>query len=568
MAELSFIPSSRRSWHTLRDGAYIVHVTGWAAAGDAILSHESLGRYIIDRVKAAASFPDVMGELNGNFAAIVGGPGLVHLGVDLVRSIPLFYRVSRAGVMVSDDIRTLRQEGDAIDQDSAIEYATAGFVTGPHTIFQEVTGLQAGESVSWEPGRAGPKSRRYYQYICSFDEGSSVEDLCEALDEVFVGAFKRFIESLNGRQVALALSAGVDSRVVASMLKRLGYDNVLCYCYGVPGNRQLPRSRMVAETLGYRWIHTPYSRDMWIETLRSAEMREYWGFSSNGVSFPHYDDWPAVRMLRERREVSDDAVFVTGSTGDFISGKHLKYLFDPRYHHDPSDFDGAMIKKHYSMWDDLVTATVVREAIYGRIGEALHGFQRETEEELARMYEYWEWQERQAKHIVNAVRIYEFFGYSWGIPLWDRALVDFWKPIPMPLKFDQYLYLKYVSTYDPMGLFQDAAPAGSWSRDRVAEQMTRSRRRHIYEALRRVRPLKPLLNRYIKYRKHLHEYQSHPLGEALAYGKLRYLLMDPSKRHAQALNLNEFLRYQYGMEPAQVVAAAANHPGRVIKQTA
>ena len=568
MAELSFIPSSRRSWHTLRDGAYIVHVTGWAAAGDAILSHESLGRYIIDRVKAAASFPDVMGELNGNFAAIVGGPGLVHLGVDLVRSIPLFYRVSRAGVMVSDDIRTLRQEGDAIDQDSAIEYATAGFVTGPHTIFQEVTGLQAGESVSWEPGRAGPSSRRYYQYICSFDEGSSVEDLCEALDEVFVGAFKRFIESLNGRQVALALSAGVDSRVVASMLKRLGYDNVLCYCYGVPGNRQLPRSRMVAETLGYRWIHTPYSRDMWIETLRSAEMREYWGFSSNGVSFPHYDDWPAVRMLRERREVSDDAVFVTGISGDFIAGNHLKFLFNPRYHEDPQDFAGAMIKKHYSMWDDRVTAPGVRDAIDRRIEETLRGFPRATDEDMARMYDYWEWQERQTKHIVNSVRIYEFFGYSWGFPLWDRALVDFWKPIPMPLKLDQYLYYKYVSTYDPMGLFQDEAPAGSWSRGRVAEQMTRSRRRHIYEALRRVRPLKPLLNRYIKYRKHLHEYRSHPLGEAQAYGKLRYLLIDPSKRHAQALNLNEFLRYQYGMEPAQVVAAAANHPGRVIKQMA
>ena len=567
MAELSFIPSNRRSWHTLGDGAHTAHVTGWAATGNTILSHESLGRYIIDRIKAAASFPDVMGELNGNFAAVVGGPGLLHLGVDLVRSIPLFYRVSGDSIKVSDDIRTLRQEGDTIDQDSAIEYATAGFVTGPHTIFQEVAGLQAGESVSWEPGRAGPKSRRYYQYICSFDEGSSAEDLCEALDNIMVEAFKRFIEVLDGRQVALALSAGLDSRVVASMLKRLGYDDVLCYCYGVPGNRQLARSRMVAETLGYRWIHTAYSRDMWIETLHSAEMKEYWGFSSNGVSFPHYDDWPAVRMLRERREVSDDAVFVTGISGDFVAGNHLKFLFNPRYHEDPQDFDGAMIKKHYSMWDDLVTAPSVREAIDRRIEETLQGFPKETDEDLARMYDYWEWQERQTKHIVNSVRIYEFFGYSWGFPLWDRALVDFWKPIPMPLKLDQYLYLKYVSTHDPMGLFQDEAPAGLWSRDRVAEQVARSRRRRIYEALRRVRTLRPVLNRYIKYRKHLHEYEAHPLGEAQAYGKLRYVLMGPSKRHAQALTLNEFLRYQYGMEPAQPIASAANHQHQAIKQT-
>ena len=55
--------------------------------------------------------------------------------------------------------------------------------------------------------------------------------------------------------------------------------------------------------------------------------------------------------------------------------------------------------------------------------------------------------ERQAKFIVNSVRVYEFFGYAWRIPLWDRELIDFFLKVPLKYRMrydDNYLYIQYA----------------------------------------------------------------------------------------------------------------------------
>ena len=287
---------------------------------------------------------------------------------------------------------------------------------------------------------------------------------------------------------------------------------------------------------------------MWSELIDSAEMHDYWGFSSNAISGPLWDDWPAVRTLRDRRLLSDDAVFVPGHTGDFLSGSHLRYLFDPLWHADPHDFSSAMVKKHYSLWEDLVDLGEVREAIDRRLYEVLGGFPRDTEADLARMYEFWEWRERQSKYIINSVRVYEFFGYNWRIPLWDREIMDFWKPIPVLLKMEKYLYRKYLATQDWSRLFEDEQAPVIWDREQVAGRLSRSRRRRIRSGVQRVPLLSTMLWRYDRYKKHRRDYRIQSLGLSEIYGKLRYTLMEPAKRHAEAPILREFLRYQYGLD--------------------
>ncbi|MDA1347826.1 MAG: hypothetical protein O3A47_03030, partial [Chloroflexi bacterium] len=326
-------------------------------------------------------------------------------------------------------------------------------------------------------------------------------------------------------------------------------DNVLCYSYGVPANRESARSEQVAEVLGYPWVQTPYSPDVWRNAFGSAEMREYRSFAANGVSFPHHDDWPAVRALREKGAVSADAVFAPGHAADFIAGDHLKYLFDPLlWEGDPHDIEGALVKKHYSLWHDFVGNRQVRDAIGRRIEESVGMFPRDTDEDVARMFEYWEWQERQSKFIINAVRVYEFFGFSWRIPFWDRALMDFWRPITIALKMREQLYRRYVQSHDHMDLFQEDGPLSTWSRDLVAQRRPKRLRRRAYDAASRLPGVARLNDRYRMYRRHLREWNRDPREEAHAYGKLRYLLLDPGKRHVQSLALRDFLRDEYGLE--------------------
>jgi asparagine synthase (glutamine-hydrolysing) len=548
VTELEFTPAQLRSWSTVRDGPDTAHATGWAFANHVFLSDESLARHILGALATPLPFSEVLSGLNGNFATVAENVQGIHLAVDTVRSIPLFYRTDDGKVTVSDDARLLYSGGRTTDERSAVEYATAAYVTGPHTLFTEVSGLQSGECVSWLSSDSRPGNHRYYRYACTYDAEESVEDLSDEFDEVLIRAFSRIIVTLDGRQAVIPLSGGLDSRLVASMLKRCGYDNVLCFAYGVPGNPELARSRASAEALGYPWLHMPYPRNMWRKTLDSAEMHRYWSFASNGVSLPHCSDWPAVKALGDHPDVSGEAVFVPGHTGDFITGGHLNNVFDPVLHEDPRDFNSAMVKKHYSLWDDLTALDGVRTAVGHRIDEALAGFQQESDEDLARMYEYWEWQERQAKLIINSVRAYEFFGYSWRIPLWDFDIMGFWGRVPLSLKMDKYLYRRYLSSHDPTGLFGDSAPAGRWDRGEAKRRLNRGIRGRIKTAISQIGPGSVLLRRFIKLRRYWYEYSRHPEGMASAYGGYRYLFREPSKRNTVALLLREFLQAEYGLE--------------------
>lgn len=554
MAELVFLPSSHRAWTKLCDSPRTVYVTGWAAVGDAILSEKALAQHVLNGASSSRAFSDVIGMLNGNFSVVFDNGEAIYLGVDAVRSIPLFYREEGTVLKVSDDIRPLCQNGDKIDPDSLIEFATAGYVTGAHTLFSEIKAVQSGEYVSWNVPKDSPSAQRYYRYCCSYDAEDSVEELCNEFDGVLLSTFRRIIESLDGRQVVVPLSAGLDSRLVASMLKRCGYERVLCFYYGVPGSKQEVCSRETAKTLGYEWVYVPYSGSLWREALASEEMKCYWSFSWNGVSLPHCDDWLAVRALRELPQVSKDAVFVPGHTGDFICGSHLKYVFDPRWHEEPHAFNEAMIKKHYSLWDNLVTGDRIRGAIIRRLHEVLEAFPDDTDEDLARMYEYWEWQERQAKYIINSVRVYEFFGFDWRIPLWDCSIMNFWARIPIALKMAKFFYRSYLASYNLLGVFQDVGPTSPWSRELILKQRKRSLRVGMQARLQSVKPVALSLRRCQKFLRHLREYRYHPVGLCRAYGIFRYLFSEPSKRHAQALLLSEFLRHECAVEIAKLLS--------------
>ena len=69
------------------------------------------------------------------------------------------------------------------------------------------------------------------------------------------------------------------------------------------------------------------------------------------------------------------------------------------------------------------------------------------------IFEMFNWKERQHKHILQSLKIYEFFGFEWYIPLWDDSLIDFWRKIPLDLKINKTLYKNYLVKTDFDKLF-------------------------------------------------------------------------------------------------------------------
>src|SRR5690606_26457536 len=66
-------------------------------------------------------------------------------------------------------------------------------------------------------------------------------------------------------------------------------------------------------------------------------------------------------------------------------------------------------------------------------------------DEAINRFEAFDWRERQAKYIVNSVRVYNYFGYDWWLPFWDIEFFDHWLTVPTNQRLRKALYNQYVA---------------------------------------------------------------------------------------------------------------------------
>lgn len=396
---------------------------------------------------------------NGHFAIVVKKNDFLFASVDRVRSIPLFYGSCNGQFYLSDDARWVRAKlNDYKPYPLAVaEFRYAGFVTGRDTLFPKVKQLQAGECLLVQNGADGLKVMpyRYYAYIGKNFFASSLDELVPLLDAVFLHAFERLIQYANGRTLVVPLSAGLDSRLVIAMLKRIGYEKVIAFSYGKKGNKESITSREVATRIGYPWLFIPYTKQLWRDWYYSKEFDAYSRYSDGLCSLPHIQDWPAVWNLKEQYLIPDDAIFVPGHTGDFISGGHIPIYFLRLEQIDKSKLVDSIIKKHYRLWDFTHEPRELQDKIKDRILSRLANLPVNNVKEAGCTIEYFDWQERQPKHVLNSLRIYEFWGYDWRIPLWDTKIMQFWQRIPFEQKFGKLLYKHYLEQKNFFGVFSN-----------------------------------------------------------------------------------------------------------------
>lgn len=269
------------------------------------------------------------------------------------------------------------------------------------------------------------------------------DKLLGKLEETIDNVFSRLIEVLDGRPAVVPLSGGYDSRLIATMLKKFKYDNVICFSYGKPGNKESRISQEVARSLGFRWEFVPYSHEAWYNWYHSKERVDYFKFADGLTSVAHIQDWPAVWELKKSNKIPEDSVFVPGHSADFIAGSHITNVYNSFGKiSGEKNLVKAILSYHYNLYRwPKEDCDLFKERIFSTLEEIHY----ETFEKLADAFELWDWQERQAKFIVNSVRVYEFWGYDWLIPLWDKELMDFFAKVPLEYRLNKVLYDTYVS---------------------------------------------------------------------------------------------------------------------------
>jgi asparagine synthase (glutamine-hydrolysing) len=405
---------------------------------------------VIESCETEESWLATISSLNGSFAVVTGHTNEVWAAVDRVRSIPLFYGLHQGSLVLSDRAERVRAcvGDDSQSPETSLEFLLTGYVTGSETLFPNVKQIQAGEALSFVT-KPKPKldRRRYFEWRHRDPWPADNNALIERLHAVHRHVARRLVASLEGRQAVVPLSGGYDSRLIAVMLKEEGYDNVLCYTYGLPDNWEARISKEVARYLGFRWKFVPYSGAKWREWGATATFKRYCATAGNLTAVPHVQDWPALFALQQQRAVAVDGVLVPGHSGDFVAGSHIPHWFAQRASITRNQLLRTILDSHYSLWDWPPAKLRLTEELTRRI-DAIGGPLRDgSPAEAADQLEFWDMNERQAKFICNSVRVYDFFDHDWRLPLFDLELLDFWSHVPVEMRVRRSLYIEYVGRY-------------------------------------------------------------------------------------------------------------------------
>lgn len=432
------------------DESYRLCIRGYAFidgqyySGDALVQHVSncLDKYSSE--DCISILKKLIPQLNGGWALVYETDGIVLAAVDRFRSIPLFYAVADGRIFLSDEAgEVLKSLGNAeLDDICAAEFLVTGYVTRKDTLYKGLFQIQPGEILEVIiPEDASPKisTHQYYRFIFGNYFEADEHELEEDLFKLLYRTVSRYAIALKGKTPVIPLSGGLDSRLIAAMLKECGVDNVICFSYGRHGNAEAEASRAVAKALGYKWLFCPY--DSWYDWFREEQFRLYIDYADGRASISHEQDWPATRMILN--DIShNDVVFIPGHSLDMLAGSHTpSELFEAK---ENATYDAlvpeAVLSHHYVLWPWRNACSNLKDLFVERIREVLPAFSGRDKSEAIGVYETWNFESRQVRFIINSVRVYEFFCCQWMLPWWDYDLMDFFLRVKLNLRFRKKLY--------------------------------------------------------------------------------------------------------------------------------
>ena len=421
------------SWHT----SDYLHVKGYLFDRN---DRYYEGSELLEYFSGITSFADMDERVsfsNGCFSVVYQNESELFIACDSIRSFPLFYKNLNGSWIVSDDPYALlsKDKSDEPNETAWHEFLAAGYVTGNETLVNGIKQVQSGELLRLK--KDDSKNRFFYSYRTIQTSDKDYEELRSEGIEVFNRTFGRFVKSLNGKTVVVPLSGGFDSRLIAVMLKRMGYTNVVCITYGRPDNPEIRISRKVSEILGFRWICIEHTEELIQGFVHDTFFNDYYPYASKFVSMFFLQEYFALRYLKGMQMIPDDSIFVPGHSGDFLGGSHLgKYgnLLESE------SLQEISRRIFFNMYGFVRPKGRVKEKLLERIERSLQEkFTGETDYAYS-IQEDWDFKEKLAKFNTNSIASYTFFGYGFRLPFWDTELTSFFRKLPLHVKVNKYLY--------------------------------------------------------------------------------------------------------------------------------
>lgn len=461
--KIIIINSAEYPWDHFSTDEYSIFLKGYYWINNTYYEGTEGARLIIKllRNKNIGQIQNVLSEsLTGHFAAMIEGPSFALAFVDRIRSIPLFFSKTNDQLIFSNSAHLIQNELDdlKLDDESLIMFKMTGYCLHNQTLHKNIKQLKSGQFIYTRQTEDKIILKHYYLYFNFENTITKKEILIEKLHKVTIKTFEKMIDSLRNKQIMVPLSGGYDSRLIIAILKDFGYNNVKAYTYGIKNIWEVKRAKYIANYLNIDCIHIEFNPSKTRKLFKEKIRKEYFRYAGGLNSAPHLPDFYAILKMQSLGILKDETIFINGQSGDFITGGHLPKLLneDERNIYGWEELFNVIINQHFSLWNNLKTEknkSIIIEWLSKTFDSVT--VDELNKENFSKLYELFEFGERQSKFVVNGQRIYEFFGYDWRLPLWSDELMEFWKTVPWSFKYGQRLYLDYLKEMNFGGVFKN-----------------------------------------------------------------------------------------------------------------
>lgn len=384
----------------------------------------------------------IISYLGENFGIVIISSKWTFAAVDYIRSYPVYWsHNSKLDELVfSSQANIIKYKN--VDNNQLTAFRMSGYTVDNGTLWKEVKSLNAGEFLFYK-NKNFFYQKAYFSYIPQESFIPSFTEYKVLLKKQIHQIIKNIILASNGKTVIIPLSAGLDSRLIASGLKHYNYKKVKCFSYGIKNNFEAKASKTIAKKLGYKWIFVNITHRKASNFYKTKKYINYIENSVDGCATSTIQGLYAIDCLIKKKYINKNDIIINGNSGDFISGGHIpKKIINFKIKNLKQSMNNIMqyhYEKHYLLWESLNTEKnkeIIKQGLYNQIKKNI----KKKPLLLFSVLEFLEFQNRQTKYVVNAQRIYDFYKIDWLLPLWNKSFIKFWETVPMSYKLNQRLY--------------------------------------------------------------------------------------------------------------------------------
>lgn len=431
MSRIELNNNSGKSWEKFQHS----YIKGFAFLGNKLLTEEDILTELLNSIKLNR-LNEKLFELNGDFSAVISYQSNIYLIADKYKKYPLLYSKINGEWIITDQSRCIMDliPNYEADEEALTTYLALGYLHGDQTFLKDCKIVSAGTWVLLDDKAVIFEYHNHIYTKVSLTDDEIMKGCINTLEN----AMKRVVLSIGDRPIWIPLSGGYDSRLLACVCKKLNIKNVSCFTYGYSDSYEVKISKKVAEVLGFPWFNVKYTKEKFVTIVNSPIDEDYMYWAMNLNTTAHSQDFLAFKELRSKGIIQDNAVILPGHSGEILGRDQVPYeLLNSK-----KTIAELLFYKYFN-WN--IIKRKFKRQILNNLGVSLNQIIARNDKGLAiDLFTNWNIKNRQSNYIINSVRVYEYFGVEWRIPLWDDELSKFWLSLPWEKNSNVKLYNQFM----------------------------------------------------------------------------------------------------------------------------